>query len=109
MVARVAEIIAQPGKTAELCRIIQDQVPLVRELPGFVDYFMLVLESEARVVLMLSFWESGKDAEGFERGLLPDMRARLKPLIEVGPTVRAFDLRVSARYPLAKAVLAATA
>ncbi len=104
MITRVAESIAKPGMTEELWRVIENEVsPIVKTQPGFVDKITLVLESEPRFVLVVSFWSSMDDVNHYDRELLPKVNEMLRPLVEKGPTIRMFEMRVSARKPRGKA------
>ncbi len=96
MIARVAEIIAKPGKTEELCQLLEQKVtPLVKRRPGFVEKITLTLGGESRFVLVISFWNSIEDADSHHRQLFPKIVRMMEPFVEKGPSVRMFELRVS--------------
>jgi len=97
MVARVAEMIVQPGRAEEFCRLVKTVViPLLSNQPGFVDCLMMQLEREHRVAVAISLWKAESYARRYERHLFPRVALVLQPLLETDPVVKMFDLCVSA-------------
>ncbi|HMK29078.1 MAG TPA: antibiotic biosynthesis monooxygenase [Terriglobales bacterium] len=97
MVARVTEMIVQPGRAEEFCRLVKTLViPLLRKQPGFVDCLVMQLEKEHRVALAISLWKTEAEAKRYERHLFPRVLLVLQPLLETDPVIKLFDLCLSA-------------
>ncbi|HXZ81520.1 MAG TPA: antibiotic biosynthesis monooxygenase [Terriglobales bacterium] len=97
MVARVTEMIVQPGRAEEFCRLVKTVViPLLSTQPGFVDCLVMQLEREHRVAVAISLWKAESDAKRYERRLFPRVALVLQPLLETDPVVKMFDLCLTA-------------
>ena len=96
MFTRVVEITCKSGKAKELSSTINEKVlPILKKQTGFVDEAVLVSDTESTRILGLSFWNSKEDAERYHREQFPKIQEMLKPLLEVEPVIRTFDVHTS--------------
>ena len=101
MYTRVVEITSKPGKSRELCIMIEEKVvPILKKQTGFVDETVLVSDTESNQVLGLSFWNSKEDAERYHQEQYPKINEMLKHLIETEPAIRTFDVQASTTHQI---------
>ena len=102
MFTRVVEITCKSGKAKELSSTINEKVlPILKKQTGFVDEAVLVSDTESTRILALSFWNSKGDAERYHREQYPKIQEMLKPLLEVEPVIRTFDVHTSTTHRIA--------
>ena len=95
MIARILSLQLKPNATAAFVDLFEKTVlPTLREQKGFKDEMLFVLLGGPEVVAV-SFWESRKDAETYDRGTYPQLLKALANVIERAPGVGTFQLAYS--------------
>jgi len=101
MFTRAVELSSKSGKSNELANTINEKVvPILKKQRGFVDEFILVSDAERDRVLALSFWNTREDAEQYHREQYPKIQETLKPLLDVEPAIRTFEVHTSMGYKI---------
>jgi len=95
MIARIVSMQLKPNASAAFVDMFEKTVlPALREQKGFKDEMLFVLPGGPEVVAV-SFWESRKDAETYDRGTYPQLLKALANVIERAPVVGTFQLAYS--------------
>ncbi len=101
MFTRAVELSSKSGKSNELANTINEKVvPILKKQRGFVDEVILVSDAERDRVLALSFWNTREDAEQYHREQYPKIQDTLKPLLDVEPAIRTFEVHTSMGYKI---------
>jgi heme-degrading monooxygenase HmoA len=101
MFTRVVEITTKPGKARELTRTINDRVlNILKNQPGFLDECVLISEENPDQILALSFWNSAKDAETYNREQFPKVIELIRSQSEGPPKVRTFNVEQSTAHKI---------
>ncbi|PYV99911.1 MAG: hypothetical protein DMG89_06080 [Acidobacteria bacterium] len=101
MFTRAVELSSKSGKSNELANTINEKVvPILKKQRGFVDEVILVSDAERDRVLALSFWNTREDAEQYHREQYPKIQETLKPLLDVEPAIRTFEVHTSMGYKI---------
>ena len=102
MFTRVVELTSKPGKNTQLAEAINDKVlPILKKQKGFVDETVLVSDKEDNRVLAQGFWKTKEDAEQYHRAEYPKVQEALRPLLEVEPVIRTFEVHTSTTHRIA--------
>jgi quinol monooxygenase YgiN len=92
MFARLVEFQLANDAALEFLLVIQKKVlPTVKSQRGCIDAFVLVSETDRRVVLGLSLWNSQSDAEQFQSEVFEDIERMLRHLLRRDPTISIFE------------------
>src|SRR5437588_12976536 len=106
MIARILSLQLKPNATAAFVDLFEKTVlPTLREQKGFKDEMLFVLPGGPEVVAV-SFWESRKHAEAYDRGTYPQLLMALADVIEGAPVVGAFHLAYSTSHETGPAAFA---
>jgi heme-degrading monooxygenase HmoA len=102
MFTRVLEFTAKQGKAKEVSSALNDKVmPLLKNLPGFVDAIVLTSTTEPYRLLELSFWQSADDATRYSREQYPKVNEILRPILETASTVQTFNVDIFTTHKIA--------
>jgi quinol monooxygenase YgiN len=102
MFTRIVELTTKPGKNKQLSDTIHDKVlPILKKQKGFVDEMVLVSDQEDNRILGLSFWNAREDAEQYHRAEYSKVLETLRPLLEVEPVIRTFEVHTSTTHRIA--------
>jgi heme-degrading monooxygenase HmoA len=102
MFTRVVEMTSKSGKSQELADTINEKaVPILKKQRGFVDEIVLVSHGQPDRVLALSFWNTGEDAEQYQREQYQKIHDMLRHLFEAEPEIRTFDVHTSTTHRIA--------
>ncbi len=90
--ARSVEFIAQPGKIRELRNCIQSALmDHLKKQRGFSTAIVLVSHKEPRLVLVMTFWKTEKDATGNRWESSAAVLKLIAPLIDVCSRVHTYE------------------
>jgi quinol monooxygenase YgiN len=104
MHTRVIDIISKKGKTAELCRTIEDKVlPILKKQHGFIDELVMVSENDPNRLIAQSFWKTRDAAERYVREQYETVLETVLPLLENAPDIHTFGVRISTAHKLTAA------
>jgi heme-degrading monooxygenase HmoA len=96
MFTRVVEMTSKPGKSQDLADTINEKaVPILKKQRGFVDEIVLVSNTDPNRVFALSFWNTQKDAEQYQRERYQKIHDTLRHLLETEPNIQTFDVHTS--------------
>lgn len=91
MYAVLIRNVAKPGRAAEYLEVSQRFAEAMRELPGLVDFRVLVSDDDPSVVLDLLLWESREAAKADDGSTFLRFKPELKPLF-AGNTTETFEV-----------------
>jgi hypothetical protein len=95
MYTRIVSFTLKPNASSAFTKLIEEKiVPTLREESGFQDLMVFVVPGGPEVVA-ISIWDSGDDADNYERGSNRDILRVLEPLIEKKPEVETYQLAYS--------------
>jgi len=102
MHARMIQLIAKPGRSKELNKImIERSLPILKQQPGFVDAIALNPDSEPEQFVGISLWRTAADADKFAQGQGQQLAEAYKTLIQNEPEIHAFKLIASTVHDIA--------
>jgi heme-degrading monooxygenase HmoA len=102
MFTRVVDMTSKSGKSQELADTINEKaVPILKKQHGFVDEIVLVSHGQPDRVFALSFWNTGEDAERYQREQYQKIHDTLRHLFEAEPEIRTFDVHTSTCHKIA--------
>jgi Antibiotic biosynthesis monooxygenase len=88
---RAVGFISKPERTAELAVVIETSLnDLLREFPGFAGAMVLRSQNETRNLLVLSFWETEKQAAATRWEENRAVRLAIWPIVDVCTKVQTF-------------------
>ena len=88
----------KPGKFDILNKKLdKDVIPLLKKQPGFRDELSFFDEDKKEAISM-SFWDTKRDAENYQRNLYPDIQKKMAEYLEGTPVVRSFEVANSTWY-----------
>ncbi len=90
----VRQVTAQfkPGKFDLLNKRLENEViPLLKKQKGFRDELSF-FDRENDEAVAMSFWETEKDAEIYERNVYPQVSKKMEDTLDVAPIVRQFEI-----------------
>lgn len=90
--ARTVEFIAKAGKMEELREKIRSGVTeILRQRTGFAGSMVLTSHKEPRLVLVLTFWKTVRDATNNRWEDARAVQQQLRPLIDVRTKVHTYE------------------
>jgi heme-degrading monooxygenase HmoA len=93
--ARAVELIAKPGKIRDLRNCIRERVvEYLKVQDGFSSAVVLTSHKEPRLILILTFWNTEKEATGSRWEKAPAVRKMLSSLIDVCSKVQTYEAAV---------------
>jgi len=96
MFARVLEFIPKFDKRDELIRIVRNEIhPILKKQPGFVDVIPLIPEMRNEKVVSITLWTDKKDADRYEREVLPRVEQILQPFLTTPITWKVYTVETS--------------
>jgi heme-degrading monooxygenase HmoA len=102
MFARLLEFTAKQGNATEVTSALNDKVmPMVENLPGFVDAIVLTSTAEPERLVGLSFWKTQEDAERYAREHYPMVLEALRQVLATAPRVQTFNVDIFASHKIA--------
>ena len=88
----------KPGRFDVLSKRLEDEViPLLKKQKGFRDELSFFDEDKYEAIAM-SFWDSKKDADTYDREVYPKIYQKMEDAIEGTPSVREFEVANSTWY-----------
>jgi heme-degrading monooxygenase HmoA len=103
MFTRVVEIHTKTGKAKEFSTTLKEKVlPILKKQSGFVDEITLISNTEPERILALSFWDSEKDAELYNKDQFPKVNEILNSVLETAPKVETFNVDTSTTHKITK-------
>jgi len=74
-------------KKDEILRVIKNEVlPVLRAQHGFLEFLPFTPEIKNEKFISITLWAEKRDADRYERDLLPDIQAIMKPYL-AGPMI----------------------
>jgi len=98
----VRQVTAQfkPGKFDLLNKRLENEIiPLLKKQKGFRDELSF-FDRENDEAVAMSFWETEKDAEIYERDIYPQVTKKMEDALETSPMVRQFEVANSTWYDI---------
>lgn len=98
----VRQVIARfkPGKFDLFNQRLEDDViPLLKKQTGFRDELSFI-DTDNDEAIAMSFWDTRKDAEKYERDTYPQVSEKMHEAIEGTPEVRSFEVNNSTWYDI---------
>jgi heme-degrading monooxygenase HmoA len=103
MFTRIVEIHTKTGKAKEFSTTLKEKVlPILKKQSGFVDEITLISNTEPERILALSFWDSEKDAERYNKDQFPKVNEILNSVLESAPKVETFTVDTSTTHKITK-------
>jgi heme-degrading monooxygenase HmoA len=88
----------KPGKFDLLNKRLESEViPLLKKQDGFRDELSF-FDTEKNEAIAMSFWDSKKDAERYDRDIYPQISKKMQDAIDGTPLVRQFEIAHSTWY-----------
>lgn len=89
MFTRTIELNLKPEtKPAFFKKFKAEVLPILKKTPGFFDLVLLENETEINKIFTISFWETKKNAEYYEKEWYPKVKAILEPFFLTPPVVK---------------------
>lgn len=99
MFVRLVEIVAQQGKSKQLCDTIYEKVlPILKKHSGFVDLTIMTPENDAIRVTVVGYWKSREDAEHYHREDYSRVVDLIRNLHDREPTTRGYNVETSTSH-----------
>jgi len=67
-------------------------LPILKKTPGFFDIVVLENETEPTKIFTISFWETKKNAEYYEKEWYPKVKAMIETFFTTPPVVKYYTL-----------------
>jgi heme-degrading monooxygenase HmoA len=67
-------------------------LPILKKTPGFFDVVVLENETETNKIFTISFWETKKNAEYYEKEWYPKVKAIIDTFFVTPPVVKYYTL-----------------
>jgi quinol monooxygenase YgiN len=94
-------------KKDEILRVLKDRVvPVLREQRGFLEFLPFTPEIKNERFISITLWADKKDAERYERELLPEVQEIMKPYLAVPMTARIYTVETTLCEHFEKALAA---
>jgi heme-degrading monooxygenase HmoA len=94
LINHIVNVIVKPGRAADFCRAIQDNLSIWRAQPGFIDEIVLAEPGADRIVAQ-SFWTTVEDADRFNAEVFPRITAIVKDFMAAPPKSVTYQVAVS--------------
>jgi heme-degrading monooxygenase HmoA len=86
-------LFCKTGCKEAVCRGLEESVlPGLREQPGMLGDAVLLSSSDARYVVLQSFWRSREDAERYDREYYPSLRLTLRERLACTPALEGYEV-----------------
>ncbi len=93
MFTRTIEVNLKPNIKPEFFKKFKAEVlPILKKTPGFFDLVVLEHDTEVNKIFFLSFWETKKNAEYYEKEWYPKVMTIIEPFYIATPVVRYWTL-----------------
>ena len=107
MFARILEITPKLEKKEEFIRVIKNEVlPILRKQPGFLEILPFLPEVKTEKMFTISLWTEKKDAERYEREMLPKVEEIVKPYLTAPFIVKNYMVETTLCEHFEKALVA---
>ena len=80
-------------------RLEDDVIPLLKKQIGFRDELSFI-DTDNNEAIAMSFWDTQKDAEKYQRDIYPQVSKKMQDAIEGTPEVRSFAVNNSTWYDI---------
>jgi heme-degrading monooxygenase HmoA len=94
LICHIVELDVKPGRVAEFCAALRDNLSIWRAAPGFVDEIVLA-DPEGNRVIAQSYWRSEEDGANFERQAREQLTNLLREYLAGPPKATTYRLAVS--------------
>jgi len=78
-------------------RLEKDVIPLLKKQEGFRDELSF-FDKEKDEAVAMSFWDTRKDAEKYQRDIYPQVSKKMEDALEGTPLVRSYEVGNSTWY-----------
>ena len=93
MFARILEITPKLEKKEEFIRVIKNEVlPILRKQQGFLEILPFMPEVKNEKMITISLWTEKKNAERYEKEVLPKVEEIVKPYLAAPFVVRNYGV-----------------
>ena len=93
MFTRTIELTLEANTKPEFFKKFKAEVlPILKKTPGFFDLLVLEHDAEMNKIFFLSFWETKKNAEYYEKEWYPKVKAIIEPFFATPPAVKYWTL-----------------
>jgi heme-degrading monooxygenase HmoA len=93
MFTRTIELTLKTNAKPEFFKKFKAEVmPILKKTPGFFDLVVLEHDTDVNKIFFLSFWETKKNAEYYEKEWYPKVKAIIEPFYTTPPVVQYYVL-----------------
>ena len=93
MFTRTIEVnLKHDTKPAFFKKLKAEVLPILKKTPGFFDIVVLENETEQNKIFTVSFWETKKNAEYYEKEWYPKVKAIIETFFVTPPVVKYYTL-----------------
>jgi heme-degrading monooxygenase HmoA len=93
MFTRTIEVnLKHDTKPAFFKKFKAEVLPILKKTPGFFDIVVLENETEPTKIFTISFWETKKNAEYYEKEWYPKVKAMIETFFVTPPVVKYYTL-----------------
>ena len=93
MFTRTIEVnLKNDTKPAFFKKFKAEVLPILKKTPGFFDVVLLENETEPNKIFTISFWETKKNAEYYEKEWYPKVKAMIETFFVAPPVVQYYTL-----------------
>lgn len=93
MFTRTIEVnLKHDTKPAFFKKFKAEVLPILKKTPGFFDIVVLENENEPNKIFTVSFWETKKHAEYYEKDWYPKVKAMIETFFANPPVVKYYTL-----------------
>ena len=93
MFTRTIEVnLKHDTKPAFFKKFKAEVMPILKKTPGFFDIVVLENENEPNKIFTVSFWETKKHAEYYEKDWYPKVKAMIETFFANPPVVKYYTL-----------------
>ena len=93
MYTRTVEVNLKHDMKPEFFKKFKAEVlPILKKTPGFFDEIVLENENEPTKIFTISFWETKKHAEYYEKEWYPKVKATIETFFAAPPVVKYYTL-----------------
>jgi heme-degrading monooxygenase HmoA len=93
MFTRTIEVnLKHDTKPAFFKKFKAEVLPILKKTPGFFDVVVLENETETNKIFTISFWETKKNAEYYEKEWYPKVKAIIDTFFVTPPVVKYYTL-----------------
>ena len=93
MFTRTIEVnLKQDIKPAFFKKFKAEVLPILKKTPGFFDVVIFEHETEVNKIFAISFWETKKNVENYEKEWYPKVNAIIEPFFHTPPVVKHYTV-----------------